>query len=504
MLHRYGERPIPPVLGDEVIINDPAVALSRGQGLIAPSFSGSVFGIDKLYSHFPPLFLFAQSVSFRLFGVSVYSLRLVTTLMDLFASLVFLWVLWLLCRWRLVDWGAAPIAACVYLANAALVLMHRTARMESMIEFFLLCGILLILTGIYGRAKSIPPESGSDVPQSRLPFLYAGVVFDGLAMATHPESLIAVLPSLLLLAFAARVRWVHRFLLGVVFAAVPAAIWWATYGRNAIQALHNMGRILVYNTPPTGLFYFTASFFFKTHRNANSGIRAELLFLCLGIFLLTLVRWFRLEQRARTHGAERSAEFNERLMLARIFALSTTLTLILLEWFVSASITRYEVMFPVLLLGFMLIMRGARITRDIGAGTVALLVLLCISQLVAIFGSLYHEPAPLPENAAHRFDAILERIPRNAHVAAMPAFWLAFEQQGRPVTLLYQGFDGMNEWRQQNAENPLRRFDVIITDTSRMDEFNLYTPLAAQGRTLQTFTVGDDQVDLFTPSAASH
>src|SRR5215472_16643558 len=32
MLYRYGELPSAPVIGDEITINDPAIALSRGQG----------------------------------------------------------------------------------------------------------------------------------------------------------------------------------------------------------------------------------------------------------------------------------------------------------------------------------------------------------------------------------------------------------------------------------------------------------------------------------------
>jgi hypothetical protein len=81
ILYRFGSIPPAPVYGDEIIINDPAIALSRGQGLIAPSFTGSPMGIDKLYAHFPPLYIYLQSYVFRLFGISAYSLRLLTTVM---------------------------------------------------------------------------------------------------------------------------------------------------------------------------------------------------------------------------------------------------------------------------------------------------------------------------------------------------------------------------------------------------------------------------------------
>jgi hypothetical protein len=76
MLYRYGELPSAPVIGDEVTINDPAIALSRGQGLRAPSFGGSAFGFDLLYAHFPPVYIWTESLVFRGFGVSVFLLRL--------------------------------------------------------------------------------------------------------------------------------------------------------------------------------------------------------------------------------------------------------------------------------------------------------------------------------------------------------------------------------------------------------------------------------------------
>src|SRR5580765_1851986 len=71
MLYRYGSFPVAPVLDDEVITSEPAVALSRGQGLVAPAFRDSSFGLDKLYAHFPPVYIFAESLPFRAFGVSV-------------------------------------------------------------------------------------------------------------------------------------------------------------------------------------------------------------------------------------------------------------------------------------------------------------------------------------------------------------------------------------------------------------------------------------------------
>ena len=58
---------------DEVIIQDPAVSLSQGTGLIAPSFKGLI--INDLYAHHPPIFIWIQAIIFRLLGFSEFSLR---------------------------------------------------------------------------------------------------------------------------------------------------------------------------------------------------------------------------------------------------------------------------------------------------------------------------------------------------------------------------------------------------------------------------------------------
>ena len=114
MLYRFGSIPPVPVFGDEIVINDPAVALSRGRGLVAPSFVDSSLGIDKLFAHFPPGFIYLQAVIFRVFGVSAYSLRLLTTVMSIAAAAVFVLIIDRLYRWNLVERRTGLLVACLY------------------------------------------------------------------------------------------------------------------------------------------------------------------------------------------------------------------------------------------------------------------------------------------------------------------------------------------------------------------------------------------------------
>lgn len=495
MLYRYGDLPAAPVIGDEVIINDAAVALSHGQGFVAPSFQNSAFGLDRLYSHFPPLFLVAQAACFRLFGVSARSLRLTTTAMDLLAMATFLLLLWCLCRWRVAGWGTAAAAAPLYVLNAAVIVLHRIGRMESMVEFFVLSGLLCVLRAIFSpglRGGSEPAER-----RRRMLWLALGAALTGMAMATHPEALTAVLPTVALIAVLAPVGWLLRLGMLLTVGLVPALIWIASYGARSLEALTNMGRILTDNTPPAGIFGFAQGFLQLDHRNSGQAMRATLFFLCLFVLEILLVRWALFESLALNRRSRLTGEGATQLRIAEIYAGCSAVTVVMLAFFVSASITRYQVIFPAYLAGMVMTLRGVPASRRLVAAVSVFLSVITLAEILAV-GS-YLRKWNNNEVGADRFDRVAEQIPPNLRVAVTPKLWLAFAHKNRPVTLLYKGFDGLPTWK-ENGANPLDRFDALVIDASFQSEFETYSQYAMHGRTKQVFRVGGDEVDLYLPA----
>jgi hypothetical protein len=490
MLYRYGHLPVAPVLGDEVIINEPAIALSRGQGLVAPSFQDSAFGLDKLYAHFPPVYIFAESLAFRKFGVSVYSLRLVTTAMGIAAAGIFLVLMWGLCRWGLADWGTASIAACLYTLNASTLIMHRIARMESTVECLLLSSLLCVLAGIF----SCDGDAGSRIQRRRLLFLLGGAVLAGASLATHPEALSSVLPIALLLLLAAPVRWMARVVSLAVLVITPIAIWLATYGARWKQALAQMDAIHR-SAPPPGIFGFGRDFLLEKSRNLGQGSRATLFALCLLILGLLVVRWIAL-RRGASHRPERAEETSSQLLLTGIFASSTIISLSLLMWTISASVTRYEVIFPVYLAGLVIALRGISPQKPLVRWGLVFTVVFILFQIGAMSVYLNKDSNTEVDLEATRFDAVVDSIPQSSRVAVTPMLWLAFQHKGRPITLLYNDFDGKEKWLGAN-KNPLVQFDAVVLDPSFVDEFSFYDPYAAQGRKKQTVSIGSDLVNLY-------
>src|SRR5205807_3600046 len=147
--------------------------------------------------------------------------------------------------------------------------------------------------------------------------------------------------------------------------------------------------------------------FRRSQQNIGQGMRAALFFLCLLVLGLLLERWVILWRSER--GITRPEEPDRnRFMLASAFGLAALLSLLLLIWFISASITRYEVMYPVYLLGLVMALRGVSLNktgRRIAVGLLTALVLAQVGAIAVYFGEEGEPPA--------RFDGIVAMIPSN-------------------------------------------------------------------------------------------
>jgi 4-amino-4-deoxy-L-arabinose transferase-like glycosyltransferase len=452
--------------------------------------------MDYLYAHFPPVYIWAESLAFRALGVSVYSLRLTTTVMGILACAIFLLIVWCLCEWKLADPVTASFSAFLYTLNASVIALHRIARMDSMVEVFALTSLFFALAGIFGRFGS-SIHNGANLPnensRKRFLLLLAGAIFAGLCMATHPEGLTAILPVLLLLLFAAPVRLSWKAMLLVLVAIIPIVAWTIAYDSRWKQAILQMRSILRNVTPQPGIFRYAHDLLRKSQQNISQGMRAALFFLCLLVLGLLLERWVIL-RRSQGRVGHLTELDRTRLMLANVFALATLLSLFLLVWFISASITRYEVMYPIYLIGLVIALRGVSFDKIGRRVAVAMSTALVLAQIVAI--TIYFEEDGEPPA---RFNSIVAMIPSGSRIAVTPKMWLAFVQNGRPVTLLYLGYDGRKIWSMASP-NPLQGFDVIVIDESFVDERREYSPFAQAGRTKRDFHVGSDVVHVYLPA----
>jgi hypothetical protein len=141
-----------------------------------------------------------------------------------------------------------------------------------------------------------------------------------------------------------------------------------------------------------------------------------------------------------------------------------------------------------------MVLRGVSLNktgRHIAVGLSTALVLTQIAAIAVYFEEQGEPPA--------RFDRIVAMIPSGTRIAVTPKMWLAFVQSGRPVTLLYLGYDGRKLWS-MTSRNPLQGFDIIVIDESFVDERREYSPFAQAGRIERDFHVGNNVIHVYLPA----
>jgi 4-amino-4-deoxy-L-arabinose transferase-like glycosyltransferase len=473
MAYRVGQLPIVPAIPDEVVINDPAIALSRGQGLVATSFADSKYGLDHVYAHFPPLYPYTEAVAFRVFGVSSASLRLTTVLMSILSTVALLLVLLRLCRAGLMHWSMALFVEALYCTNPSLVALERMARMESMIGF-------LLLVGLWGIVLAMTRRAGAS---GLAPMLLAGLC-GALCVAVHPEAMTAMLLLGGLMLYAVpvgrRVRWISVGL----FVVVPPVIGLLTFRSQLVAAVR---QFLAIAHDATKTNTSSLEFFTKVLPNHDlSRLNRTVFFLTILLMMVAApVVWATVSRRL--------AKTDLRYRLGVCLAVVSVMELLLMVFALRMDDRRCQFLFGALLVCTALTVWGAKPLRRwqvwVGVGIV----------VVQCCGAAYYL-SPRSDRVADmdpdRYMALVRQLPAGMSVATTPGLWLDMQEERRPFTLILYGLDGETNWRTE-GKNPFDRFDIVILE----DYYTVGKPWwradAEPGRTMQRVKIGRDTVDIY-------
>ena len=427
-----GWLPPAPVLGDEVIINDPAATLAEGHGLRAASFAGDYVHLDRLFAHFPPVYELLQALAFRVFGFSAYSLRLTTTVMSLAGVLVMLLLLrWL---WR-IGWLNAPsafAAGLLYATCAPLILVERTARMESTITV-LAVGALWVLLGQWHRRGARAAYGSSAL---------LGICL-GLCLATHPEAVVIVgflLPAILL----SPVRVSAKLLTAVCTGVVPALVWGLTFRSQSIAAIRQF-LVILHHVPvdPTLMQVVL-------HHNVLPPTVALLVDMVAALALVAA-----LGPLVRPRAPATSATS---LRLRAALAVGAAIMLLAMTTFLRASPRRYESMLAPLLVVVFLVWVGRARWGTWGWTAVAVVVFLQLATMGVYLHIMLRNRAG---DDPRRFQTLVAELPPGSYVAADNHLWLELRQQHHPFTVIYPEYDGRATWS-AGGRNPWTGFDGVI------------------------------------------
>lgn len=437
--------PLVPAAPPEVIINDPAVALSRGFGLTGFSFEHSLNGLNITYANFPPLYIGLQALIFRTLGFSAMTLRSTGAIADLGACAIFLLALRELYKRKILDRFGLAIAGAVLLLEPVTVMHDRSGRMESLCVLFGSLTFLLCLRADRNPARQIP-------------LLCAAGVAAGLAMASHFEALVIcaalalwTLPRLRRLRFG----WIA---LNALPLFVVLTVWMIAYGLKSAEAFRHLRGLAVY-APKSSLNageILTA----LAGRDARGVLQwaGPALFLVLLAVLLGGWRLLSSAIRPAEAAGERSGEWRSALLrLTAIVFVQCALIQTIVPGFGSTRIV-LAVPFAAVCLGTALSYLGPAQRRVTMVG-IALLTLSQLTIITFYLGELRHSWS---ERGAQRFDNLVEAIPANARVVGAPELWYAFLSHNRRMALIYRADNEEKYWSDEpRAFDP---YDVVILD----------------------------------------
>jgi 4-amino-4-deoxy-L-arabinose transferase-like glycosyltransferase len=443
--------PMVPSVFAEVIINDPAVALSQGKGLVAFSMPDSVHGLDRLYAHFPPLFIFLQSLVFRVFGFSALSLRALAPLFDLAACAVFFLIIRELRRRGILDTFGAWLAALLIFFEPTLLIHSREARMESLIT--LLGGISLWFC-----------LRASETEERNALLWLAAFVSAGCGLLAHPSALVIwVVPFVWSLPFFPRLGWWRWLALnatpGVLFGGISAL----TYGARLPQAIAQL-RALAKTAPGPDL-RVAELFGAMLHHNPVQFLRAGGLGLVFTLAGFGLAAWRLADSRSRKN--------TTLVSLAAILALQ----FVLLQFAIPTSGQNRAIMitpFGLICAGVALsYLSSAASRRILIAGGLA--AMLQFGMTGAYLSELRHARN---QRGADRFDGVVSALSGDARVAGPPEFWYAFRHRNRDFGIIYVELGELSHWIRPDAFDP---YDAVILDPNFL-HFEEWRQRAKQGR----------------------
>jgi hypothetical protein len=451
--------PLTPSVPAEVLMNDPALALSRGLGLVAPSFAHSINGFDRMYAHFPPVFLFLQSLVYRTFGFSASSVRLLGGCAEVASLAVFALAFREFFRRGFIDRLGLVAGSVLILLEPTTLIQARQGRMES--TNILFGSIAFLLTLLADRLIGW-----------EMPLWIASSVFCGLSLSTHPSAILFVpVLGLWSLMRVRRFGWVRWLGVNALPLVVFGGIWGLTYGANSIAALRQMQRLSGYTPPSLGLAMLAGAVRDRAAGQLQqSGSLALILIVvapvlaCLRLFL------------AKGSGAA-PAVWKKLLAGA---AVALFLQCAVIAWYLPWSGPNRIVMatpFGFFCLALAISWLPGRAERP----AIALAVAFLLAE-IAVTGGYFHQLHRTPECGPDRLDAVVDSIPPQSRVAAVPEFWYAFQHKGRAFSFIYHAADEDRYWNQ--APGAFDEYDTVILDPVTPDYRNLLGR-ARMGRTTE-------------------
>lgn len=444
----YDRLPYLPTVGDEVIINDAAVSLSRGEGFVAKSFENDPMGIDKVYGHYPPLFHILQSIIFRVFGISPFTLRFLNIFSQILSLFLLLYFFQRLKFFNVLDTFAFFTISCLLLLEPVSLCIARQARMD----------MLAVLFGIISVVILLPFGLSDKSPKWRW---ILSSIFIGLALSVHTESNIFWLFFLIIVIFRIKqLGWRFAIMLLCLPILFFMTIWILVHKGNSIYALMQMKKIASLVLGGFSREYFVDMFFSLDPRIFMNRGGVALLLVFLSWFAISI----KLFNNLITRRLSPQSQSQPWLYITTLYSIGC---LFILHFF-SPQIgsMRISVALPLALLTLgIAISHLSSKARNFLIPVFSIFILFELLCLGVYFNKLHTEYKIRDPN---RFDFIVNSLPPSKKVAADPRLWFSFIIREYPVCVLmdmdYIRPRGWGQDENRWFDNPgiLNKFDIVI------------------------------------------
>jgi hypothetical protein len=478
----FDRLPILPALGDEVILNDPALTLARTGRFVCGSFANSPVHLDQYFGHHPPVFFLAQAFLFRLFGFSAFTLRILGIASSVLAPVFILLALIELCKREILDRNALYLAAPVVVLDATTITYARWARMESFAYLLFSVSMWLLL--------KISTSDGKARPLSNVIGVGAGVCF-GLTLGTHFAALLLFPAFILLLLMVTRRSLRLMFPPLLVSGAVPALIWLAVHRGNSIRALHQMAEIMR-GIPGPLLVEHSGALSILDIRGFNQDGGTTLFLFLLSTLVLTYRTIFLLRRREL-----QISDLGVQPWFAVSLTLNALIVLILLLFVIPSNGARVMLLYPVVALQLALAFSGPwfwiKRLRRVVLPTCIVLELLSATFYLGRLPKVWNEQDP------NRFSGILDAVSSGQTAAVPPELWFAFQAAHRQIAVFYpEWMFGLQGWT--NRPGSLDTYDVVILKDDMGQEALLVDMAARQHTLTREIHVGEENYFVYDRS----
>jgi len=459
----FDRLPMLPTLGDEVILNDPAVSLAQTGHFVCSSFPHSPLQLDQWFGHHPPVFFLMQAVIFRLFGLSALTLRIVGMLSAAMVPVLCVSIILELCERKLVDFTTVLLLAPVLFFDATTITYGRWARMESLADVFVLLALWLLLCG---------PKHTAEWRSRCL----AGTCM-GLAFGTH-FAVILIFPFFVLLLFVDTSRKTREAIAPILLSAlVPILLWVSVHGRNSLLAWKQMTAIVKYIPGPiiSSLRPFSGASTHLLNLQQVNQLGGTIVILFLASAIAIACKALNVVLKNGASGLWRD-EAGRKVSVCASCTLGALISvLFLIPW----NATRMILLFPLIVITLAIGL------SPLGPVTARLRTVVLIALFLFQAGSLtiYFQrlPAQWHERDSARYSPLIASIAVQKTAVVPPELWFAFRSVKHPVAVLYPYMGELRPWL--NSPEYMDGYDVVILKGGMDHEAEL-TSIAQRQHTL--------------------